>query len=103
MKRQKKALKRLQALPGKIPEEPISFSDMAEVYYDALDRVLTEMREMFASKDTYILASLEDVVLGKPTEIGFKVVYDFYNVDHDILMVESVMLFTPHLMTNNVR
>ncbi|XP_066969198.1 zinc finger MYM-type protein 1-like [Macrobrachium rosenbergii] len=46
-KRQKKPSKRLQALSGETPEEPISFTDHQRAriaYYDALDRVLTEMR-----------------------------------------------------------
>lgn len=93
-KRQKKPSKRLQALSGETPEEPIFFTDHQRariVYYDALDRVLTEMRERFASRDTHILTSLADVVLGKAAEDSFKAVSEFYNVDQDILMAETAV------------
>lgn len=64
------------------------------MYYDALDRVLTEMRGRLKSRDTHILISLADVVQGKGTEDSMKMVSDFYNVDQDILMAETDIFHT---------
>ncbi|XP_064079475.1 zinc finger MYM-type protein 1-like [Macrobrachium nipponense] len=93
-KRQKKPSKRLQALSVVTPEEPISFTDHQRArisYYDALDRVLTEMRERFASRDTHILTSLAKIILGNAVKDDFKAVSEFYNVDQDILMAETAI------------
>ena len=95
-KRQKKPSKRLQALLGETPEvQPILFTDIQrgriEVYYDALDRVLSEMKERFASRDTSILTSSADIVVGKATEESFKAVSNFYNIDADVLMGETAI------------
>lgn len=95
-KRQKKPSIRLQALLGETPEvQPILFTDIQrgriEVYYDALDRVLSEMKERFAGRDTNILTSLADIVVGKATEESFKAVSDFYSIDADVLMGETAI------------
>jgi thymidylate synthase len=66
-KRLKKPSKRLEALSGGTPEEPISLSEeqrnRIEVFYDAIDRVISEMKERFSSRDSNVLTSLAEVVM----------------------------------------
>ncbi|XP_064090789.1 zinc finger MYM-type protein 1-like [Macrobrachium nipponense] len=93
-KRQKKPSKRLQALSGETPEEPISFTGHQRArisYYNALDRVLTELRARFGSRDTHILTPLAKMILGNAIGDDFKTVSEFYNVDQDILMAETAI------------
>ncbi|XP_066948596.1 zinc finger MYM-type protein 1-like [Macrobrachium rosenbergii] len=93
-KRQKKPSKRLQALSGETSEELISFTDHQRAriaYYDALDRVLTEMRDRFACRDTHILTCLAKMILGNAVEDDFKAMSEFYNVDQDIPMAETAI------------
>ncbi|MPC32208.1 hypothetical protein E2C01_025514 [Portunus trituberculatus] len=49
------------------------------------------MKERFASRDTNILTSLADTVVGKATEESFKAVSDFYSIDTDVLMGETAI------------
>ncbi|QQP39219.1 Uncharacterized protein FKW44_020035, partial [Caligus rogercresseyi] len=97
-RRKKNPSKRLQALVGEISEEePISFSytdvqrGRIEVFYDAIDRVLSELKERFANEDNNILMSLAKIVLGDGGEESFKLVSNFYNVDEDLLMAEAAI------------
>ena len=43
------------------------------------------------SRDTHILTSMADVVLGKAAEDSFKAVSEFYKVDQDILIAETAV------------
>ncbi|QQP48515.1 Uncharacterized protein FKW44_008870 [Caligus rogercresseyi] len=98
IKKKENPSKRLQALVGEISEEEsISFSytdvqrGRIEVFYDAIDRVLSELKERFANEDNNILMSLAKIVLGDGGEESFKLVSNFYNVDEDLLMAEAAI------------
>ena len=91
-KRQRKPSKRLQAVSGEAIDNsaPLTDQQIAKVtYYEALDRVVTEMRERLASRDSNILVSLANVVSGKAEDGGFNLVSEFYEIDKEILKSET--------------
>ncbi len=49
-----------------------------DVYYDALD-IVTEMQERFNSRNSIILTSLAQILLGDANDENYKVVSDFYS------------------------
>jgi len=65
--RQAKPSKRMQALCGESTEivnEPSNIEKTCfDIYYDAIDRVTTELTERFGNKNSNVLLSLADVVL----------------------------------------
>ena len=58
-------------------------------YYDAIDRVTTDITERFGNKNSSVLLSLSDVVLRDgTTKQSLKLISDFYAVDLDLLESE---------------
>ena len=92
-KRKKKPSKRLQAIAGESPEGDQFVSDYVEarvtVYFDALDKVMSEMNERFSDGDTQILSSCIEILRGSLSDESVKMVSEFYDIDQDFLLAES--------------
>jgi len=94
----------MQALCGEsieIVNEPSNIEKACfDIYYDAFDRVTTELTERFGKKNSNVLLSLADVVLRDgTTKQSWKLISDFYSVDLDLL--ESECKLFHNLTCNN--
>ena len=70
------------------------------IYYDANDRVTTELTERCGNKNSNVLLSLADAVLRDgTTKQSLKLISDFYSVDLDLL--ESECKLFHNLTCNN--
>ena len=98
--RQSKPSKRMQALCGESTEIANEPSNACfDIYYDAIDRVTTELTERFGNKNSNVLLSLSDVVLRDgTTKQSLKLISDFYSVDLDLLESECELF---HNLTCN--
>ena len=96
--------KRMQALCGESTEivnEPSNNIEKAcfDIYYDAIDRVTTELTEIFGNKNSNVLLSLAGVVLRDgTTKHSLRLISDFYSVDLDLLESECKLF---HKITCN--
>jgi len=100
---QSKPSKRMQTLCGESTEilnEPSNIKKACfDIYYDAIDRVTTEVTERFRNKNSNVLLSLADVVLRDgTTKQSLKLISDFYSVDLDLLESECELF---HNLTCN--
>ena len=90
-KRVKIPSKRLQALVGETPDtdvqQPRLLDDMrTNVYFDALDRVILELKERFQSESANIVNSVARILVkGSHEEEDFVSVSAFYGIDCDDL------------------
>jgi len=95
---------RMQALcdeSTEIVNEPSNIEKACfDIYYDAIDRVTTELTEKFGNENSNMLLSLADVVLRDgTTKQNLKLISDFYSVDLDFL--ESKCKLFHNLTCNN--
>ena len=86
--------KRHQALLGESSSANTAFTDIEShyrinIYYTAMDKIITELKSRFAENENVILCALDKLVFeSNVDDDSFRIVSEFYMLDKDLLKAE---------------